>query len=423
MARASGANAILAGAFENLYGQPPVAGWAKLPFVSHNMGEERGYVADDLLGYGREPLPPSQDVANNDGDVVVPVDLRNFGYWLKLAFGAPVSVDAGSASGTFTFSAQPANNSKVTVGGTDFTFTGGAPNGNQVQIGATLTATVTALAAALTASTVPAVMAATYAAAAGVLTITAKAAGPGGNAIAISAGAGSNAKASGATLAGGSRTHTFTSGAQALTSLALEFGHPEVPSYGMNFGCRLNTLKIGLSRSGLLNATVNIVAKGETLAAAPASGDPAALPALPIERFSQAMGEIKRNGVQLGQVVSADFTYSNNLDKVETIKPDGRIEDADPGKVADTGSIVARFADTALLDQAAGGQPCELSFGWSIGPGKSLLITKHSVFLPRAKRPVSGPTGVQATFPWHASADPTLNRSVTIVLTNDVAGY
>ena len=135
------------------------------------------------------------------------------------------------------------------------------------------------------------------------------------------------------------------------------------------------------------------------------------------------MGEIKRNGVQLGQVVSADFTYSNNLDKVETIKPDGRIEDADPGKVADTGSIVARFADTALLDQAAGGQPCELSFGWSIGPGKSLLITKHSVFLPRAKRPVSGPTGVQATFPWHASADPTLNRSVTIVLTNDVAGY
>ena len=79
MARARGANAIMTAAFETTYGTPPTTGYRKLPFVSSNLGEEQGLIPDDLLGYGRESLPPTRDVINNDGDVVVPVDLRNFG--------------------------------------------------------------------------------------------------------------------------------------------------------------------------------------------------------------------------------------------------------------------------------------------------------------------------------------------------------
>lgn len=84
MPRARGANAIMSAAYETTYGIAPASGFHKLPFVSSALGDEQNLIPSDLLGYGREPLPPSRDVVNNEGDVVVPVDLRNFGYWLKL---------------------------------------------------------------------------------------------------------------------------------------------------------------------------------------------------------------------------------------------------------------------------------------------------------------------------------------------------
>jgi hypothetical protein len=313
MARARGANAVMAAAFETTYGTPPVAGYKKLPFVSSALGDEQNLIASDLLGLGREPLPPSRDVVNNEGDVVVPVDLRNFGYWLKLLLGTPTSVD----------------NSGVV-------------------------------------------------------------------------------------------THTFVSGALSLPSMSIEVGMPEVPSYGMNFGVRANSMRIQLQRSGLLNATMSLVAQGETRTTTSGAASPSEAV---IERFSQFMGEIKRNGTALGQIVSAELMYSNNLDKVEVIRPDGRIEDADPAMVSVTGNVAVRFADTVLLDQAVNGTACELSFGWTIGADKSLLFTLHEVYLPRPKLPITGPGGVQATFAFQSVKDPSLQKTLTAALVNDVSAY
>jgi hypothetical protein len=312
MARARGANAVLAAAFETAYGTPPASGYKKLPFVSSALGEEQNLIESDLLGLGREPLPPAKDVANNEGEVVVPVDLRNFGHWLKLLLGAPTTTGTGPY------------------------------------------------------------------------------------------------------------THTFVSGALALPSMAIEIGLPDVPSYGMNFGVRANSMTIQMQRSGHLTATMNLIAQGETRAGTSGAGTPSEAA---IERFAQGIGAIERNGVALGNVVSAELTYSNNLDKVETIRPDGRIEDAEPAMVAATGNVVVRFANTTLLDQAIDGTNCELSFGWEIDPDRSLLFTLHEVYLPRPKLPVSGPGGVQATFAFQAAKDPSLNRTLTAVLFNDVAAY
>lgn len=313
MARARGANAVMAAAFETTHGTAPVAGYKKLPFVSSALGDEQNLIPSDLLGYGREPLPPSRDVINNEGDVVVPVDLRNFGHWLKLLLGGPTTVD----------------NSGV-------------------------------------------------------------------------------------------HTHTFVSGALALPSMAIEIGMPEIPSYGMNVGVRANALKVQLQRSGLLNATISLIAQGETRAAVSAAGTPAEAA---IERFSQFMGEVKRNGTALGHIVSAELSYSNNLDKVEVLRPDGRIEDADPVMVAVTGNVTVRFADTALLDQAIAGAACELSFGWAIDAAKSLTFTLHEVYLPKPKQPISGPGGIQAAFAFQAAKDLGLGKTMTVALVNDVTAY
>jgi Phage tail tube protein len=63
----------------------------------------------------------------------------------------------------------------------------------------------------------------------------------------------------------------------------------------------------------------------------------------------------KRAGSPVGNLTGGSVTYSNNLEKIETIRNDGLIEGADPTISALTGRIDVRFADTTLIDLAAGG--------------------------------------------------------------------
>jgi hypothetical protein len=313
--RARGSNARVVGAFEATPGITPAAGanWLTIPLVSHNLGEERPLIESDLLGQGREMSDPTPDVATNDGDIVVPVDVRNFGRWLKLFFGAPTS----------------------------------------------------------TGSSAP-------------------------------------------------YTHVFKSGAADLPSMSIEVGSPEVPAFSTNFGARGNQLRISLSRSGLLNATCSLVCIGETdpVNATVGASSPVELA---VTRFPQAVGSVKKDGVELGSVVGADFTFSNNLEKVETIKADGRIEDADPGMAQMSGTVTVRFKDKTLLNAATTNPPTpvELAFGWQVGT-HSLVFLVGRVFLPKPKRPITGPGGVQATFNWQSSKAASGN-SVVVTLINDVA--
>jgi hypothetical protein len=311
--RARGANAKAMGAFETAPGTVPGANWFIIPFVSHTLGEEQPLLTSDLLGQGRELQDPTPDVITNDGDIVVPVDARNIGRWLKLFFGDPTS-------------------------------TGSADDGY---------------------------------------------------------------------------SHAFTSGAEDIPSMSIEIGNPEVPSYSAHYGARGNQLKITQARSGLLNATCSLICIGESdpVAASVASADASPLA---VTRFPNAAGYVKKDGAQLGSVVGADFTYSNNLEKVETIKADGRIEDSDPGQAMMSGSITVRFKDMTLLNAASGDTPIELAFGWSVGDF-GLVFTVPRVFLPKAKRPISGPNGIQAQFNWQASG--ATGNAVTATLINDVASY
>ena len=314
MARAQGARAQMALAFETIYGTPPVGGFTRMPFASTTLGAEQPLLNSELLGYGRNPLAPIKDAVTADGDVVVPVDTTAFGFWLKAAFGDPVT-------------------------------SGGAP---------------------------------------------------------------------------GPFTHEFHSGAWSLPSMSIETGMPEVPRYAMYSGCRLDQLTWQMQRSGLLTATAKLVAQGETVAPISAAG---ALAALGLKRFGHFNGAVSRSGAALGNVISAEITYANALDRIETIRSDGRIDGADPSIAALTGKIEVRFADQVLMDQALGGDPCELSFSYTLPAGESFSLTAHAVYLPRPRIEIAGPQGVQASFDWQAARDPLLGRMCTATLINDVESY
>ena len=313
MARAYGSRSLMAFAFESTYGTAPGSGYTKLPFATSGLSSEQPLVDSELLGFGRDPLAPIKDAITADGDAVVPVDVDAFGYWLKLAFGAP-------------------------------TTTGTTP-----------------------------------------------------------------------------KTHTFKSGALNLPSASIEIGTPEIPNYSMFSGVRLDELRFRMERSGNLQATAALVAQGETRNAATQAGTPAS-PAL-LKRFGHFQGSIKRNGSAIGEIISAEATYSNKLDRVETIRADGKIDGADPTIAALTGSLVARFADTTLLDQAVAGTSCALEFAWTISANESLTITAHEVYLPVPRRPIEGPGGIQATFAWQAALNAAAACMCTVVLKNAVASY
>ena len=215
-------------------------------------------------------------------------------------------------------------------------------------------------------------------------------------------------------------THEFQSGSWTLPSLSIETGMPEVPRYAMYSGCVLDHLSLQMQRSGLLTATARLVAQGETVGTTTSAGTPAALE---LKRFGHFNGSITRNGSALGNVVTAEITYANNLDRIETIRNDGRIDSADPSIAALTGSIEVRFADSTLVTQAINGDPCELEFGYALPSGESFTLTVHAVYLPRPRIEISGPQGVQATFDWQAARDSVVGRMCTATLVNDVETY
>ena len=283
------------------------------PFASTTLGAEQPLLNNELLGYGRDPLAPVKDAVTADGDVVVPVDARAFGFWLKAAFGVPVTT------------------------GTEAPY-----------------------------------------------------------------------------------SHAFSTGSWTLPSMTIETAMPEVPRYALYSGCVLDQLSWTMQRSGLLTATARLVAQGETVGSSSAAGTPAALDLL---RFGHFNGSIARNGSPLGNVVSAEITYTNNLDRIETIRADGRIDGAEPAIAALTGTVEVRFADTLLLTQAIDGSACELEFGHSLPTGESLTLTAHAVYLPRPRLEISGPQGVQARFDWQAAQPDGGGAMASITLVNDQESY
>lgn len=215
-------------------------------------------------------------------------------------------------------------------------------------------------------------------------------------------------------------THEFQSGSWILPSLSIETGMPEVPRFAVYSGCVLDQLSWQMQRSGLLTATARLVAQGETVGTTTSVGTPAGLE---LKRFGHFNGAISRNGSALGNIVSAEITYANNLDRIETIRADGRIDGADPSIAALTGRIKARFADQTLVTQAINGEACELEFSYSLPSGESFTFTVHAVHLPRPRIEIQGPQGVHATFDWQAAKDGALGRMCTATLVNDIESY
>ncbi|WP_316979965.1 phage tail tube protein [Shumkonia mesophila] len=424
--RAYGADAQLLGAFESVYGTPPDGSgggvYTQLSFKSSTIGAERPLGYDPLLGQGRDAQDPFYEAISDEGAIEVPIDLRAFGWWLKALLGAPVSTPV-KAKGTIAFSALPDPDDTITLNGTVWTFVAAAPAGSETLIQATVIQTIDQLVIDLNASADAEVAKCTYSRVTGTeeLTVERDTAGVAGNTFTLAASA---ATVSAATLAGGGVDHVFTSGGD-LPSAALEVGHTALttPYFSRNFGGKAETLSFDMARTGPANATVGLVFQGESNPAAAADAAPATHA---LRRFNQGSGTIKLNGAQLANVTGGKIAFSNNLERVESIRDDGLIDGADETEATATGSVDVRFGTDATIRTAVGAEtPVAMEYRFTI-PGADafrVVFDLPRVFLPRKKHEVSGPGGVSATYDWRAAKDASAGYMLRATLHNDVAGY
>ena len=83
--------------YESSFGVAPTnAASVELPVNTFGLTVSRAKNSAQTLTGRRDPVEPFDGNVETSGDVVVPVDARAFGYWLKLLFGDPT--DSGSAS-------------------------------------------------------------------------------------------------------------------------------------------------------------------------------------------------------------------------------------------------------------------------------------------------------------------------------------
>jgi Family of unknown function (DUF6441) len=90
--------------------------------------------------------------------------------------------------------------------------------------------------------------------------------------------------------------------------------------------------------------------------------------------------------------------------------------------VVDGLKVDVRFADTTLIDLAAGGTPVDLEFAYTLSALAKLVLTAHEVYLPKPKLAVEGPGGVQASFDFRGAKNTAAGRMLTVTLTNDLDG-
>lgn len=82
-------------------------GYTSIPFYSHSFGRNQKLEDDPVLGEGRgrSPAEPTQGLPDPGGDLVVPLDLGNAGFYLRALMGAP----ATTGEGDFTHIFKPGN--------------------------------------------------------------------------------------------------------------------------------------------------------------------------------------------------------------------------------------------------------------------------------------------------------------------------
>jgi len=224
----------------------------------------------------------------------------------------------------------------------------------------------------------------------------------------------------------GTFTHAWRSGLD-LNSYTVQRVHPKLttPKARTSKGAKAGGFSFPMSRTGRAQLTIPMTAQSNAkdTPATARDASPLTYEYLP---FDNATGSIKIGGVLLANVTGAQINFTNNLDPVATIRPDGEIDGADEGARQLSGTFDLRFGTDHTVDDLVDAKtPAVVEFAFSLrsAPTWVLKFSLPRVFLALAKKPISGPGGINATTNWRAAFDAGAGHMLGITLLNDVESY
>lgn len=403
--------------------------YARTYAYSAALGERHGLPDDPLLNAprtnDRDMTAPAPDVHRHEGRLTVPLDVRHAGWWLTGAFGAPATT-AVAATGSIVFSGQPAASSTITINGTPFTFVAADPGSDEILIGATLADTLDNIEAALNGSADADVDDATYAAASGTtLDIVHDTAGPTGNTFTLAASGASSGAVSGATLSGGCYSHVFTSGGETLPAFSVEerlrTAATGAAKYRRHVGVTVNALTLRMQfAEGYHRIDVETLGRHEEAATGASQGGTPTV--LALGQVPAVRGVLRVADVAVVPLLSLEGGYRNNLAPLDYVSDAEYVSGFDPGDSAWSGSIRLRDADETFYDYARAGSVLDVEMEWAVSAIAGLTLASPRLRLEKVTREVSGPGGIEMTFPFRAEQDASA-AMLTATLKNDVAGY
>lgn len=120
--------------FESTYGTTPSitpGDTVKMPFVSSDMGSTENMIQSEVMNSGSPHMTePSFGHVDVSGDVVVPLDIRYSGYWLKAMAVDPTTTDNGDGTHTHVF--DPASSSDAEI--PSFSYEEGYPDVSEYKL-------------------------------------------------------------------------------------------------------------------------------------------------------------------------------------------------------------------------------------------------------------------------------------------------
>lgn len=222
----------------------------------------------------------------------------------------------------------------------------------------------------------------------------------------------------------GTYDHVFTSGGS-VPSLSFETGYAALTpaEYFRHTGVKLGTFQFDMARSGPARASISAIAQAEATAAATIDAAP---DTFTLTRFNQSNGAIKLGGTQLGSVTGGSFNYDNSLEPIETIRADQLIDAVDEREARVSGSMTVRYSnDSTIRDAVDAEAPVALEYSFTRpgAEGYKLVFAVPRIFLPKPKKEISGPGGIEASYDWIGAYDSTAGHALQVTLTNNVASY
>lgn len=388
MSQAKGSKGQLVIDFESTYGtSPSPSGVGPMPFNSCTLDASRAVNSVETITGSINPVQPFAGNTDVAGDIVVPIDLTDFGYWLKAMFGAATSVVTGSKSAAAVTCDNTTD--KITLS------THGLSDGQCITFGGTPPT-------GLTAGTLY------YLVNKGTNDFQV-ALSPGGTAIDFST---NGADVTITTVI----AHVFKLGTE-QASMVIEKGFTDIVQYMLFNGVKVGSFSIDLGGDGELTATLGC--KGQKVTASATPYDATLTTPGVFNRVNNFQATLQEGGASFAKATKVGLKLDFGLDDTQyCIGANGVRGDLPQGVGKVSGTLEALFEDLTLLNKAI--NRTESSLKVTLTNGASYM----EILLPEVEYgvktpPISGPKGVLQSLDFVAyKNDAAQNTAIQVTLVN-----